>query len=158
MEMSSERVVPATPEAVWKALNNLEVLSRCITGCEQLEEFEPNKYDVAMAVKVGPVNAKFKGQLSLIDIIEPTTYTINFEGKGGVAGFAKGSAIVRLASLPDENQTLLSYDASAKVGGKLAQLGSRLIDSAAKKMADDFFTKFTASFSETADTASAQNS
>jgi|SRR5690606_27428917 len=148
MEMSSERVVPATPEIVWKALNNLEVLSQCISGCERLEEIEPNTYDVAMAVKVGPVNAKFKGQLSLVDIVEPTTYTIEFEGKGGVAGFAKGSATVRLSALPDENQTLLSYDASAKVGGKLAQLGSRLIDNAAKKMADDFFAKFTATFTE----------
>jgi len=149
-------VVPATPEAVWKALNDLTVLSSCITGCERLVETEPGKYDVAMAVKVGPVNAKFKGQLALLDIVEPTAYTIRFEGQGGVAGFAKGSANVWLAPLPDENQTLLSYTASAQVGGKLAQLGSRLIDSAAKKMADDFFTKFSAAFSETVDPAAVQ--
>jgi len=147
MEMSSERLIEAPPAEVWNALNDLQVLQGCITGCESIEETGPNQYDVAMKVKIGPVNAKLKGQLSLEDIQAPTGYTIRFEGQGGVAGFAKGSASVRLEPQEDQNQTLLCYDASAQVGGKLAQLGSRLIDSAAKKMADDFFSKFTALFS-----------
>lgn len=146
MEMSSERLIAAPAEAVWKALNDLETLRTCIAGCERIEEKESDVYDVAMTVKVGPVNAKFKGQLSLLDIKEPTGYTIRFEGQGGVAGFAKGSASVHLEPQAEENQTLLCYSAAAQVGGKLAQLGSRLIDSAAKKMADDFFDKFTSSF------------
>jgi len=147
MEMSSERLIEAPPGAVWKALNDLETLRTCITGCERIEEKEPDVYDVAMSVKIGPVNARFKGQLSLLDVQEPTAYTIRFEGQGGVAGFAKGSATVHLQPQEDEDQTMLCYSASAQVGGKLAQLGSRLIDSAAKKMADDFFDKFTSSFS-----------
>ena len=147
MEMSSERLIAASQEAVWKALNDLEVLRSCIPGCERIEEREPDVYDVAMSVKIGPVNAKFKGRLALLDVQAPTGYTIRFEGQGGVAGFAKGSASVNLQPQPDESQTVLCYEASAQVGGKLAQLGSRLIDSAAKKMADDFFDKFTSSFS-----------
>jgi len=146
MEMSSERLIEASPEAVWKALNDLSVLQSCITGCERIEEVGPDIYDVAMSVKIGPVNAKFKGKLSLLNIQVPTGYTIRFDGQGGVAGFAKGSASVNLKPQPDENQTLLCYNATAQVGGKLAQLGSRLIDNAAKKMADDFFDKFRSSF------------
>lgn len=146
MEMSSERLIAASPEAVWKALNDLETLRSCVPGCERIEETAPDVYDVAMSVKIGPVNAKFKGKLSLLDIQELTGYTIHFEGQGGVAGFAKGSAKVNLQPQPEENQTMLCYSASAQVGGKLAQLGSRLIDNAARKMADDFFNKFTASF------------
>ncbi|HCN71283.1 MAG: carbon monoxide dehydrogenase [Pusillimonas sp.] len=147
MEMSSERVVPAPVPTVWEALNNTEVLRECITGCDRLEELETGVYDVAMAVRVGPVNAKFKGRMLLLDVEAPTAYTIKFEGQGGIAGFAKGLAKVSLVPHADSEQTLLRYEVSAQIGGKLAQLGSRLVDSAAKKMADDFFEKFVASFS-----------
>ena len=148
MEMFSERVVPAPPAAVWEALNDIDRLRGCIAGCDRLELLEPAVYDVAAAVQIGPVNANFKGKMSLLDIEAPTAYTIRFEGQGGVAGHAKGTAKVSLRPHDDLHQTLLCYDASAQIGGKLAQLGSRLIDSAAKKMADDFFEKFVASFSK----------
>jgi carbon monoxide dehydrogenase subunit G len=156
MEMSSERLVPAAPQAVWDALNAPETLRNCIAGCEKIELIGPDQYDVGMSIKIGPVSAKFKGKMSLNDIVAPDSYSILFEGQGGMAGFAKGSAAVQL--LPQENDggTLLRYQVQAQVGGKLAQLGSRLIDSSARKMADDFFARFVALFalSPTADEVS----
>jgi carbon monoxide dehydrogenase subunit G len=142
MEMISERLVPASREVVWAALNAPETLRDCIAGCEKLERVEGNDYDVAMAIKIGPVAARFKGRMSLNDIVAPDSYAIAFEGQGGMAGFAKGSAAVKLVTPVDGEGTLLQYQVQAQVGGKLAQLGARLIDSSARKMADDFFARF----------------
>lgn len=146
MEMSSERLVPAAPQAVWDALNAPETLRSCIAGCEKIELVGPDQYDVAMSIKIGPVSARFKGKMSLNDIVAPDAYSILFEGQGGMAGFAKGSAAVQLVPQEGDAGTLLKYQVQAQVGGKLAQLGSRLIDSSAKKMADDFFARFVALF------------
>ena len=140
MEMSSSQFVPASQQKTWEALNDPETLKACITGCESIEKVADNEYQMAMAVKVGPVSGKFKGKMLLADLNPPTSYSLSFEGQGGAAGFAKGSAKVSLA--PEGAGTRLSYTVSAQVGGKLAQIGSRLIDGAAKKMADDFFTAF----------------
>lgn len=140
MEMSNSQFVPASQQKTWEALNDPETLKACITGCESIEKVADNEYQMAMAVKVGPVSAKFKGKMVLADLNPPTSYSLSFEGQGGGAGFAKGGAKVSLA--PEEAGTRLSYTVSAQVGGKLAQIGSRLIDGAAKKMADDFFTAF----------------
>ena len=139
MNMTSDRTVPASVETTWQVLNDPEALKSCITGCERFELSEPNQYDLAMAVKVGPVAFKFKGRMSLLDVVENESYAIRFEGQGGVAGFAKGTAKVRLS--PAAEGCTMHYDVEAQVGGKLAQLGSRLIDSSAKKMSDDFFEK-----------------
>jgi uncharacterized protein len=140
MEMSNSQFVPASQQKTWEALNDPETLKACITGCESIEKVADNEYQMAMAVKVGPVSAKFKGKMVLADLNPPTSYSLSFEGQGGGAGFAKGGAKVSLA--PEDAGTRLSYTVSAQVGGKLAQIGSRLIDGAAKKMADDFFTAF----------------
>ncbi len=140
MDMSGSHRIPAKREAVWAALNDPEVLKVCIPGCESLEMTSDTEMTAAVTSKIGPVKAKFKGAVTLENINAPESYTIVGEGKGGVAGFAKGSADVKLAEEGDE--TLLSYEAKAQVGGKLAQLGSRLIHSTAKKMAEEFFTKF----------------
>jgi len=142
MEMSSERAVPASIEATWAVLNDPEALKSCIAGCERFELTEPDQYDMTMAVKVGPVAFKFKGKMSLLDVVANTSYAIKFEGQGGMAGFAKGTANVVLLAAAEG--CILKYDVKAQVGGKLAQLGSRLIDSSAKKMADDFFEKLAA--------------
>lgn len=141
MEMSGEQRIPAPRAVVWEALNDPEVLKASIPGCESLERNEAgDAFDAQVRAKVGPVSAKFAGSVTLSDIKPPEGYTISGEGKGGAAGFAKGGAQVTLAE--DGDGTLLSYSAEAKVGGKLAQLGSRLIDGTARKMADDFFTRF----------------
>ena len=146
MEMSSNRVISAPRHQVWEALNDPETLKRCIAGCDKIEATGDDRYDVAIAIKIGPVSAKFKGAMTLKDIVPDHSYLIDFEGQGGLAGFAKGSAAVQLVTV-DEG-TDLRYQAQAKVGGKLAQLGSRLIDSSAKKMADDFFKRFVMLFEE----------
>lgn len=147
MNMSGERVIAAPRPDVWAALNDPDVLQACIPGCESLEKTSPTAFSAVATQKVGPVKATFKGEVSLSDIVEGESYTISGEGKGGAAGFAKGGAKVRLedAEPPEGKEgpaTRLLYEAEAKVGGKLAQLGSRLIDGFAKKMADDFFTRF----------------
>jgi carbon monoxide dehydrogenase subunit G len=143
MELQGERLIPASVNTTWTALNDPDVLKRCIAGCESLERVGDDGFQAVVAVKVGPVSARFKGNLKLSDVQPPTSYTIHFDGQGGVAGFGKGSADVKLA---DEGggQTKLSYVARAQVGGKLAQIGSRLVDSAATKIAEDFFTAFEA--------------
>jgi hypothetical protein len=141
MEMSSTRVVHAAPDAVWNALNDPSVLRECIPGCESLERVSDSEWRAIVAAKVGPVAARFNGTMKIIDPTPPTGYTLKFEGQGGAAGFANGEAKVSLA--PSEGgDTALSYTAKANVGGKLAQIGSRLIDGAAAKMADDFFARF----------------
>lgn len=140
MDMNGSHRIPAAREAVWAALNDPEILKECIPGCESLEKTSDTEMTAAVTSKIGPVKAKFKGSVTLSNINEPVSYTISGEGKGGVAGFAKGSADVHLEE--DGDGTLLTYEAKAQVGGKLAQLGSRLIDSTAKKMAEDFFTSF----------------
>jgi hypothetical protein len=140
MEMSGEQLVPAPQQAVWDALNDPEMLKACVPGCESIEPIGENAYQVLMVARVGPVSAKFKGKLTLSDIQPPKSYSISFEGQGGAAGFAKGGAQVHLT--PDGKKTKLGYDVKASVGGKLAQIGSRLVDAAAKKIADDFFRNF----------------
>jgi carbon monoxide dehydrogenase subunit G len=145
MEMSGEQLIPATQRETWDALNDPEVLKACIPGCEAITLIADNEYQVQMVARVGPVSAKFRGRLTLSDVRPPESYSIAFEGQGGPAGFAKGGAQVRLS--PREGQTNLAYDVKASVGGKLAQIGSRLVDAAAKKVADDFFRNFTQKFS-----------
>jgi|SRR5689334_3063776 uncharacterized protein len=140
MEMTGEQLIPAPQQAVWQALNDPEVLKACVPGCESIEPAGENAYQVLMVARVGPVSAKFKGKLSLSDIRPPQSYSMAFEGQGGAAGFAKGGANVRLSS--EGAKTRLAYDVKASVGGKLAQIGSRLVDAAAKKIADDFFRNF----------------
>ena len=140
MEMSGEQLIPATQQQTWDALNDPAMLKQCVPGCESIDPLGENQYQVLMVARVGPVSAKFKGKLTLSDIQAPDSYSIAFEGQGGAAGFAKGGAHVRLA--PQAESTRLSYDVKASVGGKLAQIGSRLIDAAAKKVADDFFRNF----------------
>jgi carbon monoxide dehydrogenase subunit G len=137
MEMNGSREVPASLEATWNALNDPEVLKACIAGCESIDKVSDNEYQVAMTARVGPVSAKFNGRIVLSDIVAPKSYTITFDGQGGAAGFAGGEAHVELA--PAGSGTRIDYKAKAQVGGKLAQIGSRLIDGAAAKVADDFF-------------------
>lgn len=143
MEMTNTRLVPAPVATVWEALNDTETLKACVPGCESLEKVSGDEWRAALTARVGPVSAKFNGTMRLIDATPPNGYTLQFEGKGGPAGFAKGEAKVTL-SAAEGNQTSLSYAVKANVGGKLAQIGSRLIDGAAAKLADDFFTCFTA--------------
>ncbi len=140
MEMSGEQLVPAPQRVVWDALNDPEMLKASVPGCESIERTADNEFQVQMVARVGPVSAKFKGKLTLSDVKPPDSYSIAFEGQGGAAGFAKGGAHVRLT--PEADKTKLSYDVKASVGGKLAQIGSRLVDAAAKKVADDFFRNF----------------
>jgi hypothetical protein len=141
MEMTGEQLVPASQQETWNALNDPEVLKACVPGCESIEPSGKDEYQVLMVARVGPVSAKFKGKLTLSDIRPPNSYSISFEGQGGPAGFAKGGAKVNLIA-EDANQTKLAYAVQANVGGKLAQIGSRLVDAAAKKVADDFFRNF----------------
>jgi uncharacterized protein len=140
MELQGERFIPASVDATWAALNDPAVLQSCIAGCESLERTDDGGFQALVAVRVGPVSAKFKGKLQLSNVKPPHSYTIHFDGQGGVAGFGKGSADVTLA--PKGQGTVLAYVARAQVGGKMAQVGSRLIDAAAGKIAEDFFTAF----------------
>ncbi|UCH75682.1 MAG: carbon monoxide dehydrogenase subunit G [Rhodospirillales bacterium] len=140
MQMSGEYRIPAPRQAVWDALNDVEVLKQCIPGCEELVRNGEHAFDAKVVAKVGPVRAKFGGAVELSDIDPPNGYTISGQGQGGAAGFAKGGATVKLAE--DGADTVLSYTVDATVGGKLAQIGSRLIDATAKKFADDFFSRF----------------
>ena len=140
MDMTGEYRIPAPRTDVWNALNDPDVLKACIPGCESLEMTSPTEMTAAVTAKIGPVKAKFQGAVTLENLNPPESYTIAGEGKGGVAGFAKGSADVHLAE--DGGDTILTYTVKAQVGGKLAQLGSRLIDSTARKMADEFFGNF----------------
>jgi len=140
MEMTGEQLIPVPQAEVWRGLNDPEVLKACIAGCETIEKVSDNEYRVVMVASVGPVKAKFNGKLTLADLNPPNSYSLSFEGSGGAAGFGKGGAQVSLK--PEGAGTRLTYTAKASVGGKLAQVGSRLIDGVARKMADDFFTAF----------------
>ncbi|MBB3065479.1 SRPBCC family protein [Limibacillus halophilus] len=140
MQMTGEVLIPASREKVWDALNDPEVLRQSIPGCQSLDRSEDGGFDAKVKAKVGPVSATFGGHVVLEDLVPPESYTLSGEGKGGAAGFAKGNAKVKLTT--KENGTLLSYEVDAKVGGKLAQIGSRLIDGTAKKLSDEFFATF----------------
>lgn len=140
MEMSGEERIPASQADTWAALNDPEMLKACVPGCETIDLLAENEYQVLMVARIGPVSAKFKGKLALSDLKPPHSYAIAFEGQGGAAGFGKGSAQVQLA--PDDEGTRLSYQVKASVGGKLAQIGSRLVDAAARKLSQDFFAAF----------------
>ncbi len=141
MDMKDSRVINAPQDKVWAALNDPAMLKQCIIGCDSLEATEPGTFVAAMSVKVGPVSAKFKGKLQLEDVLPPNSYKLKFEGQGGPAGFANGTANVSLVA-ESPSSTRLDYVANAMIGGKLAQIGSRLVDAAARKIADDFFSKF----------------
>ena len=140
MDMQASRQLAVTQQQAWDALNDPAVLKACIPGCDKVEATGENQYAIAMALKIGPVSAKFTGKITLSDINPPTSYKLSFDGQGGVAGFGKGSADVALA--PNDDGCELSYTVHASVGGKIAQLGQRLIDGAAKSMAEDFFKRF----------------
>lgn len=146
MEMQASRSLAVSQQQAWEALNDPETLKACLAGCDRFEPQGDDQYAVGMAVKVGPVSAKFSGKVTLSDITPPERYRIAFEGQGGVAGFGKGEADVSLTPEPDDAagqpRCLLSYSVQAQVGGKIAQLGQRLIDGAARSMADDFFARF----------------
>ncbi len=141
MKMTGEVTLPADRQTVWVKLNDPEVLQACIPGCQSLEKTGEDGFVAIAKIKVGPVSATFKGSVTLSDLDPPNSYRISGQGEGGVAGFAKGGALVTLSN-PAVGSTTLTYDVEATVGGKLAQLGGRLIDSIAKKMADQFFANF----------------
>jgi uncharacterized protein len=142
MDMSGSHRIEAPRERVWAALNDPEVLRQCIPGCDEVVKQSDTEMTAKVVAKVGPVSAKFSGKVTLSDLDPPNGYTITGEGSGGVAGFGKGGASVTLAS--EGTATVLTYKAHAQVGGKLAQIGSRLVDATARKMADDFFVRFSA--------------
>jgi len=151
MDFSGRYVIPAPADAVWAALNDPEILKYCIPGCEEIEKSSPTDFVATATLKIGPVKARFKGKVALTDLDPPHHCTLVGEGQGGVAGFAKGEADVLLSEADDG--TVLSYTAKATVGGKLAQIGQRLIDGAAKQIADDFFGRFTKALTDAAPAA-----
>ena len=163
MELTGQRRLPIDRDMAWKALNDPEVLKASIPGCESIEKVSDDDYSVTVATVLGPVRAKFRGRLRLENVVAPERYTLRFEGEGGPAGFAKGSADVTLS--PREGGTTLDYKVNAQVAGRIAQVGSRLIDSAAMKLADEFFAAFEKTVSGTSverkkpapDTASVRN-
>ncbi|MGD0144372.1 MAG: carbon monoxide dehydrogenase subunit G [Rhizomicrobium sp.] len=142
MEFTGRYLVPAPLDITWAALNDPEILRACIPGCQQMTKTDPTHFEAAATLKIGPVKATFKAKIEMADIDPPWHCTLKGEGQGGVAGFARGEAEVTLA--PEGGGTALSYTAKAAIGGKLAQIGQRLIDGAAKQIADDFFTRFSA--------------
>ncbi len=141
MELTDRYTLPVDRQTVWNALNDPVVLKSCIAGCESFDRVSDTEFACAVTASVGPVKARFKAKVTLLEIDAPNTYTLNFDGQGGPAGFGRGTARVTLTDTADGGTTL-AYTANAQVGGKLAQVGSRLIDAAAKKMAGDFFGKF----------------
>jgi carbon monoxide dehydrogenase subunit G len=143
MKLSDSRVIAAPRDEVWAALLSADVLRDCVPGCQEMTGSPEEGFEAVVVQKVGPVKATFKGQVTMTDMVPPQSLTLSGEGKGGAAGFAKGGADVTLEDVPEG--TRLVYDVEAKVGGKLAQLGSRIIDGFAKKMADQFFERFQAS-------------
>jgi carbon monoxide dehydrogenase subunit G len=144
MDLTGDYRIPAPREAVWAALNDPEVLRACIPHCEELAKNSDTEFVAKVVVKIGPVKASFGGKVTLSDIDAPNGYTISGEGQGGAAGFAKGGAKVRLESVDGGAATILHYVADAQIGGKLAQIGSRLVEGSAKKLADEFFAAFAA--------------
>lgn len=146
MKMSGEYTLPADRQTVWAALNDPDVLSASIPGCEAFEKVSDTEFQATAVSKIGPVKARFKGEVTLSEIDPPNSYKISGQGQGGVAGFAKGSAVVSLADA-EGGGTVLTYDVDAQVGGKIAQIGQRLVNGAAKKTADQFFENFRARLS-----------
>jgi carbon monoxide dehydrogenase subunit G len=142
MDMEGSRALAVTQQQAWQALNDPEVLKVCIPGCDKVQATGDNQYAVGVAVKIGPVSAKFNGKITLSDVQPPDSYTITFDGQGGAAGFGKGVSHVRLSPQADGPGCVLDYKVQAQVGGKIAQLGQRLIDGVAKSMAEDFFKRF----------------
>ena len=142
MDMTGEHRIPASREAVWRALNDTEILKQSIPGCEEVVKLSDTEFTAKVTSKIGPVSAKFSGKVTLSDLDPPNGYKISGEGQGGAAGFAKGGADVRLEPGTTDQETVLRYSVHAAVGGKIAQLGSRLIDGAARKTAEQFFGKF----------------
>ena len=149
MEIVGEQLIPRPQGVTWSSIIDPEVLKVCIPGCESMDKVGDNEYAMVMGAKVGPVSARFKSRITLADVDAPNSYTLIFEGQGGVAGFAKGEAHVQLS--PEGDSTRLQYTAKATIGGKLAQVGSRLVDGVAKKLAENFFTKFNEHVSGTAE-------
>jgi carbon monoxide dehydrogenase subunit G len=141
MQMNDSQTISASREAVWAALNDPAVLRQCIPGCQSLEMTSPTEMSAKVIIKIGPVKATFGGKVTLSELDPPNGYRITGEGSGGVAGFAKGGAVIRLEEV-SKQETILHYEVDSQIGGKLAQLGGRLIDSTAKKLASEFFTKF----------------
>ncbi len=146
MEMQGERRIAASRDQVWRGLNDPEILKLSIPGCQEIEKISDTEFTAKVKAKVGPVSATFNGKVRLTDLNPPAGYTISGEGTGGIAGFAKGGATVELSE--DGGETVLKYGVQAQVGGKLAQIGSRLVDGVARKMADDFFSKFAAAVTQ----------
>lgn len=140
MDFSGRYLIPASPEIVWAALNDAEILKSCIPGCEKMTKTDDTHFEAVATLKIGPVKATFKGNVALENLEPPHRATLRGEGQGGVAGFAKGEAQIVLT--PQDSGTELTYTAKANIGGKLAQIGQRLIDGAAKQIADDFFARF----------------
>ena len=147
MQLSNQQTLPVTLAQAWEALNDISLLQQAIPGCEQITPAGDNQYSVLITAAIGPVKAKFKGKLQLEDLQPPNSYTLRFEGQGGAAGHGKGTAEVRLEAT-GAHETVLHYSAHATVGGKIAQLGSRLVDMAAQKMATDFFSTFNTKLQE----------
>ena len=143
MELTGTQTLPVSQQIAWDALNDPDILKASITGCDELTRVSDTEFATAVTAAVGPVKAKFKAKLTLQDVVVPASYTIRFDGQGGVAGFGKGEAQVKL-TVETPGTTRLDYSCKASVGGKLAQIGSRLVDAAAKKMSEEFFTKFNA--------------
>ena len=148
MEITGQQLIPQPQQKTWDAICDPAVLQQCIPGCETMVKASESEFDLTMSAKVGPVSAKFKSRITLTNVDAPNAYVLIFEGQGGVAGFAKGQAEVRL--IPEGNSTRLEYVAKATIGGKLAQVGSRLVDGVAKKLAEQFFTAFNRHLSEQA--------
>ncbi len=142
MDMQGSRHLAVSQQQAWEALNDPQVLKTCIPGCDRVEPTGENQYAIGMAVKVGPVAARFNGKIQLLDVLPPSSYTLSFEGQGGAAGFGKGTAKVNLAPPVEGSGCELNYTANAQVGGKIAQVGQRLVDGVAKSMAEDFFRRF----------------
>ncbi|MCC2675255.1 MAG: carbon monoxide dehydrogenase [Ramlibacter sp.] len=142
MEMQGSRRLAVSQQQAWEALNDPQVLKTCIPGCDKVEPTGENQYAIGMSVKVGPVAARFAGKITLVDVLPPNSYTIVFEGQGGPAGFGKGTAKVALAPPAEGAGCELAYSAQAQVGGKIAQVGQRLVDGVARSMAEDFFRRF----------------
>jgi carbon monoxide dehydrogenase subunit G len=157
MELTETHTLPVPQDRAWEALNDTAMLKACIPGCDSIEADGDNAYAVGMTAAVGPVKARFKGRMELTDIDAPHTYTIVFEGQGGAAGFSKGTAKVNLEPGEDADTTKLTYSAHAQVGGKLAQIGSRLVDGAARKIAGEFFKRFGAKLQGAGEAQQEQN-
>ena len=159
MELQGSVTIPALPQQVWQALNNAEILRQCIPGCEEVQQISPEEMHARVLLRMGPVRARFAGKVKMTDIRPMQGYTLNFEGSGGSAGFAKGSSVITLSSAGDATQ--LDYTAQATVAGKLGQIGGRLIDASSKQLADKFFTNLKTVLSgdnATPDTVPATNS